>query len=85
MKPKLHKLKLSSEYFRDVRSGLKTFEVRKNDRSYKLGDLLLLREYNPTTEEFTGEAVLKRVSYMLSDPVYVKEGYVILGLDSNRR
>lgn len=35
MKPKLHKLKLSSEYFRDVRSGLKTFEVRKNDRSYK--------------------------------------------------
>lgn len=45
----------------------------------------MLREYNPTTKEFTGEAELRKVCYVLSDPVYVKEGYVILGLDSSRR
>ena len=31
----IHKLKLSADYYDDSASGIKTFEIRKNDRDYK--------------------------------------------------
>lgn len=37
---KLHELKIKEEYFKDIRSGKKTFELRKNDRDYQVGDLI---------------------------------------------
>ncbi|AIS74044.1 hypothetical protein [Leuconostoc phage LLC-1] len=42
---KIHELKLDEEYFDDVESGLKTFEIRKNDRNYNAGDLLALSRF----------------------------------------
>ena len=42
---KIHELKLDTEYFDDVKSGLKTFEIRKNDRDYQVGDLLSLSRF----------------------------------------
>ncbi len=42
---KIHELKLDEEYFDDVKSGLKTFEIRKNDRNYQVGDLLALSRF----------------------------------------
>lgn len=42
---KIHELKLDNEYFDDVESGLKTFEIRKNDRNYMVGDLLALSRF----------------------------------------
>lgn len=44
----IHQLKIDSEYFDDVASGKKTFEVRKNDRNFLVGDFLALNE---TAEE----------------------------------
>ena len=46
----LHTLKIYSEYYDAVRNGIKTFEIRKNDRDYKVGDTLRLREYDPDLE-----------------------------------
>ena len=37
---KLHELKLSNKYFNDVLLNKKTFEIRKNDRDYQVGDLI---------------------------------------------
>lgn len=37
---KLHELKLSNKYFNDVLLCKKTFEIRKNDRDYQVGDLI---------------------------------------------
>jgi hypothetical protein len=42
---KTHILKIHPEYFKEVKSGKKTFEVRLNDRDYKVGDLVILREF----------------------------------------
>jgi len=42
-----HDLKAWPEFFDALASRRKTFEVRKNDRDYQLGDVLLLREYAP--------------------------------------
>jgi len=35
-----HVLKLNQRYFDAVKNGIKTFEVRKDDRDFKLGDTL---------------------------------------------
>lgn len=41
----LHKLKIQREYFKAVMSGDKTFEIRKNDRDFPVGDIVLLEEF----------------------------------------
>ena len=41
----IHELKIAPEYFREVAFGNKTFEVRRDDCSYTVGDKLVLREY----------------------------------------
>lgn len=37
---KLHELKIKHEYLVDITLGKKTFELRKNDRDYQVGDLI---------------------------------------------
>ncbi|KIL42188.1 hypothetical protein SD70_02630 [Gordoniibacillus kamchatkensis] len=74
----MHELKTGPGYYREVASGRKKFEVRKNDRDFKVGDLLWLREYDPATG-YTGEETGRFIVYILNDPQFVKEGYVILG------
>ncbi|EZP75026.1 ASCH protein [Parageobacillus genomosp. 1] len=62
--PMKHRLKIWPEYFEAVRSGKKTFEIRKNDRGFQVNDLLLLQEYNPKTQEYTGRELLVEVTYI---------------------
>jgi len=77
----IHYLKLQTEYFDAVLNGLKTFEVRKNDRDYHLGDTLTLICYD-------GQECLQRhvdvyVTYILTHeqfPEGVPEGYVVMGI-----
>ena len=77
----VHDLKLWSEYFKDVANGNKTFEVRKNDRGYKVGDSLKLAEYCPTKKAYTGRTITKKVSYILEGGSFgVEKGFVIMGL-----
>ena len=75
-----HELKIWPEYFQAVWDGSKTFEVRKNDRDYKVGDMLVLLEWDPNKDEWTGSGICKRVTYILDAPEYLKEGYVVMGL-----
>lgn len=49
-----HNLKTWPEYFQAVIDGKKTFEIRKNDRDFKVGNELLLQEYDPEQETYTG-------------------------------
>lgn len=46
--------------------GDKTFEVRKNDRNFKVGDTLILREYYNESREYTGRSVTVKVTHILS-------------------
>lgn len=74
-----HKLKVWPEYFEALIDGTKTAEVRKDDRDYKVGDLLHLREWNPETESYTGREAAARVTHLVRGP-HVPDGYVLLSL-----
>lgn len=71
-----HELKILPEYFEAVTSGRKRFEIRKNNRDFKVGDLLYLREWNG--ENFTGESYKAEVTYITD--YEQKDGYVVLGI-----
>jgi Domain of unknown function (DUF3850) len=45
-----HELKIWPQYFSRVADGTKTFEVRKNDRGFQLGDTICLKEFDPDEE-----------------------------------
>jgi hypothetical protein len=40
-----HELKIWPEYFAQVRNGRMKFQLRRNDRDFKVGDQLLLKEW----------------------------------------
>jgi len=59
-----HELKTWPEPFGAVVTGRKTHEVRKYDRNFIVGDELLLREYDPDTQTYSGRNCLVRVKYV---------------------
>lgn len=50
---KLHELKIQHKYLEDIRQGKKTFELRKNDRDYQVGDLIKFIDIDKPEEEKT--------------------------------
>jgi ASC-1-like (ASCH) protein len=60
-----HALKTWPEYYKAVESGKKNFEVRRMDRPFKVGDKLILQEYNPIKGEYTGSELERRITYIL--------------------
>ena len=78
MDDRRHKLKLAKMFFEDVRLGRKSFELRKNDRDYKIGDILELREMD--NGEQTGRVIEKEITYILEGFAGLKEDYCILAL-----
>lgn len=75
---KVHDVKLGTTFFDDVKTGRKTFELRKNDRGYKEGDIIVMHEYKDGTT--TGRTIEKKIVYMLEDFTGLEDGYCILGL-----
>lgn len=76
----IHELKTLSQYFNAVRSGKKTFEVRKFDRPFHEGDLLALNEYDAERKCYTGNSCLVYIDYILTDSEYLKNGYAVLAI-----
>ena len=76
---KIHELKLAKMYYADVASGKKRFELRKNDRGFKVGDGLRLKEY--TNGEETGRYIDADIVYMLEDFAGLTDGYCVLGIE----
>ena len=75
---KIHELKILPEYFEAVKTGIKKFECRINDRDYKVGDILDLKEWDGN---YTSNHLRVKVTYMLSDTQYVKNNNVIMSIE----
>lgn len=61
---KRHELKTWPEYFGAVKRGNKSFEIRVNDRDFKVGDTLVLNEYDPHTASYSGDSIECIVTYI---------------------
>lgn len=74
-----HDLKILPQHMDYVLKGNKTFELRKNDRDFQVGDLFVLREWENGT--YTGRYFIQSIGYILKDcPEYgLMDGYCIFG------
>lgn len=80
--PKTHVLKCWPEHFHALRKGLKTCEVRLNDRDFKEGEFLLLAEFNPETDTYTEETDVYKVTHVLHGGQFgIEKGYVVMSLE----
>jgi len=55
----------------------KRFEVRRNDRGFKSGDFVHLKEWDPEKGEFTGQEAICSVRYTLQDPRFLQPGFCV--------
>jgi len=53
------------ELFQDVSDGKKNFDIRLADFKCKAGDMLVLREWDPKTKDYTGRQIEKTVNYVI--------------------
>ncbi|MBX4204648.1 MAG: DUF3850 domain-containing protein [Candidatus Doudnabacteria bacterium] len=57
--------KILPEYFEQVKNGSKTFELRLADWECNPGDVLVLKEWDPELQAYTGREVSREVGYVL--------------------
>lgn len=72
-----HKLKIKQEYFEPVIQGKKRFEIRKNDRNFKVGDIVVLEEIDENNA-YTGDSFKTRITFITD--YQQKDGYVVFGI-----
>ncbi len=94
MADRVHELKCWPSFFAAILDGSKTFEVRKNDRDFAVGDVLKLREWDPGMPssrfmlsgglefgEYTKRDCMRRVTYVLRGGEFgIEAGVVVMGL-----
>lgn len=92
MRMEIHELKTWPKYFKQVRAGIKTFELRKFDRDYKVGDILKLKEYrftdpgNLSVGEYSGDEIKVEVTSIITSEegsVFgLADGYCIMSIQT---
>ena len=79
---KKHYLKTWPEFFKAIKSRKKRFEIRLNDRDYRVNDILILQEWNPNTQKYTGSNdIYVLVTYVLAERPWVPDGYVCMSIN----
>ena len=69
-----HLLKILPEYFVAVQIGLKKSELRINDRDFKAGDKVILREFK---DDYTGESIEVIITHVLKRVMGMHKDYCI--------
>lgn len=72
--------KILPGYFKAVVTGRKTFELRKDDADYQVGDILVLHEYDG--EKYTGRKCTRVITHILrqAERYGLMHGYCILSI-----
>lgn len=69
-----HILDIQDKYFNDIKIGIKTFEIRRNNRNYKVNDILTLVNLK------TNEVIIKTIIYINDVSIYDLKHILILGI-----
>jgi hypothetical protein len=79
--PLTHPLKVWPRFIPALADGSKTFEARRDDRNFQIGDTLSLYGWDPDTGLETGWRQTRTVTYKLSGPAFgIEADFCILGL-----
>ena len=76
----IQELKLYPEYFQAKIDGIKPWEYRINDRGFMVGDILILREFDPDNG-YSGRAISVKVEFVY----HPSKNHVILSDDSAKK
>lgn len=78
---KTHNLKTWPEVFDAMLTRAKSFEVRRDDRGFGVGDTLVLKEWDPATGKYTGRTCKALVTYLLPGGQFgIEAGYVCMSV-----
>ena len=78
---KIHELKTWTNVFDAIVEGTKTAEFRKNDREFKVDDILILKEYLPDKKEYTEREVKVRVTHCVYGGMFgIPKGYCLMSI-----
>lgn len=82
-----HHIKTLPQYWDAVKRGDKTFEVRKDDRGFQKGDVLVLEKmtesgaYYDTDYHGNKRVIRRRITYILTGGQFgIQPGYVVMGI-----
>lgn len=74
----IYQLRIGAVFFEDIYIGKRSFDLRKNDQGYKVGDILELMEY--TDGQYMGRSIKVCITYILEDYTGLKDGYCIMAI-----
>jgi hypothetical protein len=80
---KRHELKTDISIFKLIMLGKKTAELRKDDRGFKPGHFLILKEWNSELKRFTGRQRCFKITHILrAEDGYpgLKKGFVMISM-----
>lgn len=77
------------EQFQAILSGKKKFDLRLADQDFNVGDILILEEYDPEKQEYTGRKIEKKITYVIKTKdlkFWTKEeadekGFIVVSLE----
>jgi len=82
---KIHELKCWQVYYEALENGSKTFEYRKNDRNFQVGDMLSITLFDPAKNTlFKNHILYFIITYILQGVMNLPNGYCILGIKSSQ-
>jgi hypothetical protein len=77
--PKTHSLKIKPKYFYQLFTGNKTFEIRKNDRGFKIGHCIIFNLWSPD-RGYCSRSLAMEIVNITDFPEGLRPGYVVLGV-----
>ena len=85
---KIHFLKIKRNYYDEILSGAKTFEWRKDDRGFKVGDFIFFKVFTGIAADGTPlyqtSGISFEITYILRDAesLGLPKGYCVLAIHS---
>lgn len=62
---KTHRLKSWPDFFGPLLAGSRTFDIRKNDKNFAVGDTVVILEFDDRAGKFTGRELRREIVSML--------------------
>lgn len=86
-----HMLKVWPEFWEPLKDESKPFEVRRFDRDYRVGDVLILQLWSPIMQDYiydsdgVPETLSRRVTFLLPGGQFgIEEGFCVMGVRNVR-